>query len=78
MKRTKLDDIVDRNRTAGVTDWLFAVVLLAMVTFMVAGLRASMKDGTGDEPPAGWAEAQPKPRKQLEAAVAPIPLLPGS
>jgi hypothetical protein len=78
MKHSKLDDIVDRNRTAGVTDWLFAVVLLAMVTFMIAGLRTSIIDGAGDDPPAGWAETRPEPRKQLEAAVAPVPLLPGS
>jgi hypothetical protein len=68
MKRNKLDDIVDRNRIAGVTDWLFAVVLLAMLTFMFAGLRASMNAGGGEQPPAGWAQQQGQPEATRLAA----------
>jgi len=40
MTHSKLDDIAARNRTASITDWLFAVLALAVIVFMAGALRA--------------------------------------
>jgi hypothetical protein len=75
MKRNRLDDIADRARTAGVTDWLFATVLLAFVVFAIVGWRLSTGDGAAGRP-AEYART-PKVQRALEAAARAPQLPPG-
>jgi hypothetical protein len=78
MKRNRLDDIADRSRAAGVTDWLFASVLLAFVVFAIIGWRLSTTEAGTQAQPAQWVDSGARAPRALEAAAAaPQPQPPG-